>query len=118
MCTDHIGEIILEETGISDRVRNKTIIDDLGVLIGDNIHDSAVSYNNIVADFPHDKELASKLLYQTYEKFMSCTEKERRQIVRSDAEFLYTIGEIIARRSGFRGIEEAFGVDRYSILIY
>ena len=111
MCTDHIEEIILEETGIRDRIRNNTIIDDLGALISNNVHDNAVSFNNIIADFPHDKEFASKLLYQTYEKFMSCTENERRQIMRSDAEFLYTIGEIIARRSGFRSIEEAFDVD-------
>ncbi len=31
--------------------------------------------------------------------------------MRTDAEFLYSIGEIIARRSGFKDIEEAFDID-------
>jgi hypothetical protein len=69
-----------------------------------------ISLNNVLADFPHDKVLASELLYQTYEKLMSCIERERRQIMRSDGG-LYSVGEIKARRSGFRDIEKAFNAD-------
>jgi len=51
MCTDHIGEIILEETRVPYRVRNNTLIDILGALICDNIHEGVLSLNNVVALF-------------------------------------------------------------------
>jgi hypothetical protein len=42
-------------------------------------------------------------------KYLDCTEAERRQIIRSDAEFHEMSKECIARRAGFRNAKECFG---------
>jgi hypothetical protein len=76
-----------------------------------------ITEDQLTADFPHDQEVASQLLYQIMTKFNSCTEVERRKITRSDAEFMYLMGYVIARRCGFKNLEEAFDIDESRINI-
>ena len=69
-----------------------------------------IDNEQITADFPHSREFASCILVNIMEKFDACTEKERRKITRSDAEFAYIVGSAIALRCGFNNIEEAFDI--------
>ena len=46
--------------------------------------------------------MAKEVYLDVGTKFMTCSEQERRQITRSDAEFMYLVGLTIARRCGFK----------------
>ena len=59
-------------------------------------------------DLPHDSEMAKILFNKTMEKFLSCSEEERRKITRSDPEFVQIVKDVIISRSGFRDELGAF----------
>jgi len=98
-------------------MENVTLYDALGLILYDLKPDKqgVVDNEQIPTDFPHDKEFAARLVVIIHQKFMACTEEERRTITRSDTEFVYLISNAVAMRCGFKDMEDAFGMKASSL---
>lgn len=94
------------------RLDNLTLMDFLAMLLEGSRPDEygAITITQQI-DLPHDSEMAKILFRKTVEKFLSCSEDERRKITRSDPEFVQIVKDVIINRSGFRDEIEAFGVE-------
>lgn len=80
-----------------DYFNNITLLHFLPYLLTDN------------ARLSHSQAFARALYEKLVQLFLACTEKEKRTIARSDAEFMAIIKSAIIERSGFRNEQEAFG---------
>lgn len=75
---------------------NLTLPQILGVVLRDDIR------------LPHSQTIAQIFYEKTVEKFLACTERERRDITRSDPEFMAIIRDAIIQRCGFKNEQEAY----------
>jgi hypothetical protein len=84
--------------------RNMTLHDALGMIIPDD------------ARFPKDQRIAKLLFLAIMAKFNSCTEAEKRDTTRSDAEFMLIMKETIMKRCGFKNEIDAYGEDWENVI--
>jgi hypothetical protein len=94
------------------RMDNLTLMDCLSILLGGSRPDEhgAIKITQHT-DLPHDSVMAKILFKKTIEKYLSCSEDERRKITRSDPEFEQIVKDVIITRSGFKDEIEAFGTE-------
>ena len=71
----------------------------------------------MTADFPHDTRFAYTVVDSKREKYEACTEREKREITRSDIEFIYIIMSAVALRCGFKNIKDCFDIDESTLNI-
>jgi hypothetical protein len=71
----------------------------------------------VTADFPHDTRFAYTVVDSIREKYEACTEREKREITRSDIEFIYIIMSAVALRCGFKNIKDCFDIDESTLNI-
>ena len=76
-----------------------TLHEALGMIIPDDVK------------LPKDKRIARLMFFAIMKKFDSCTEAERRDTTRSDAEFMLIVKETIMKRCGFKNEIDAYGED-------
>jgi hypothetical protein len=94
------------------RMDNLTLMDCLSMLLqGSKSDEHGAIKITRCTDLPHDSEMAKILFKKTIEKFLSCSEDERRKITRSDPEFVQIVKDVIITRSGFKDEIEAFGTE-------
>ena len=84
-------------SNIDDKFRNLTLPEVLAVIIPDDVR------------LPKSQKFARALYFQIIAKFQSCTKKEKRNITRSDPEFMLILMETIMKRCGFKNEMDAYG---------
>ena len=118
MSDKDIQTLLFDELHAFEKRTDSTLFDYLGMIFGGINADNKgqVDYRKLEADFPHEKIVAKGMYLDVGTKFMACSEQERRQITRSDAEFMYLAGLTLARRCGFKDMYEAFDIDETTLV--